>query len=161
MAHDTNKKSAKCPRCEGVLKFGSYEGQDVHHCSSCSGTLFSLASLGQALDSLSFELFSTVNPDVVLPALPDSGDELTCPLCSCRMENYGYMGTHKVMLDACNNCNRVWVDALELATMARMQVRLDSNMRQFRNSHQPSDIVGLAMTIRAVEAAFLGGFILG
>jgi len=71
------------------------------------------------------------------------------------------MGTHKVKLDACNNCNRVWVDALELATMARMQVRLDSDMRQFRNSHQPSDIVGLAMTIRAVEAAFLGGFILG
>lgn len=76
------------------------------------------------------------------------------------MENYGYMGSRKVMLDACGDCNVVWVDALELAAMARMRVRTESRVTLMRNAHNPADIVGTSIVTRAVEAAFLSGFIL-
>ncbi len=150
-----------CPRCDGVLTIGTYENHEVHHCGACSGTLFSLPALGKTLERMSSDLFSKVSSDVPISELTDKGGVLQCPACSECMEHYGYMGSHKVMLDSCNQCNTVWVDALELAVMAQMRIRLDKNIEKFHAAHQPSDIVGLSMTIKAVEAAFLSGFVLG
>ena len=161
MSYHTAMKTAQCPRCDGTLKFGRYHNQKVHHCSSCSGTLFALASLGQALEELSAELFCKVSPDAVLPELTNTNELLNCPHCASRMENYGYMGSHKVMLDSCIECNMIWVDALELAAMAKMRIQTDKRLERFNNSYHPVDIVGVSMTVRAVEAAFLAGFVLG
>ena len=77
------------------------------------------------------------------------------------MERYGYMGSHRVMIDGCEDCNALWIDALELAAMAKMSVRLDKNMERFRLSDRPADIVTVHMIMQAVSSAFLTGFVLG
>lgn len=150
-----------CPRCDGVVEFGHYHQHPVYHCSVCCGSLYPLASLGQSLERISLELFSSVDPDIVFPDLPDRGDILACPVCSAPMVSYGYMGTNKVIVDACNDCDMIWVDAHELAAMAKIRIQTDKRLETFRNSYVSTDIVGVAMIVKAVEQAFLTGFVLG
>lgn len=164
----------QCPRCSNKLVDGTYEERDASHCNACSGTLFEQSALGAALQRMSIDLFSTVSTEMSVPPLPDVKEGADCPRCQKPMENYGYMGSHKVMLDACNQCQLVWVDALELATMAQMRARLDKNVQKSRKSYRPLDIVGshIATTSRVntymvmrmmgigmVESAFATHFI--
>lgn len=150
-----------CPRCENELASGAYESHAAFYCTQCTGVLFEQAALGKTLERLSADLFSAISVDLPIPALPDIKGEAHCPKCQAKMENYGYMGTKRVMLDACNRCAVIWVDPMELATMAQMRARLDKNMEKFRSAHRPSDIVGNQINIRMVEQAFLAGMIFG
>lgn len=151
----------QCPRCDKPLTSGTYEESEAHHCAECGGTLFVLAALGRTLERLSGDLFALIDPAVPIPALPDLPGDSKCPQCKDEMENYGYMGTRQVMLDSCAACNFIWVDAMELATMAQMRARLSRNMQSFRDAHRPSDIVETHVNIRMVDQAFGAGFIVG
>jgi len=161
---ETRVRKFPCPRCDAIVEFGHYLQEPVYHCSNCYGSFYPLATLGRSLEKIGLELFSSVDPDAVLPGLPElpgNRDSLTCPLCKASMENYGYMGSNKIILDACNDCIMVWVDAHELAAMAKLRIQTDKRLTSFRNSYAPTDIVGVAMMVKAVEQAFLAGFILG
>ena len=65
------------------------------------------------------------------------------------------------MLDSCIECDMIWADVLELAAMAKMRIQTDKRIERFNNSYHPADIMGVIMTVRAVEAASLSGFAMG
>jgi len=150
----------KCPRCEDKLVSGTYEEHDAFHCHGCAGTLFQQAALGYTLERFSADLYSQVPLATPVPKIGDKAGQISCPMCEKIMENYGYMGTGQVMLDACNACELVWVDALELAAMAKMRARLDKNMQIMRDAVTPMPITSVALNTRAIEAMLLGGFTL-
>jgi len=133
----------------------------VHRCGRCAGTLLGQRDVRKVLDRLAPDLMERVVGDIPIPPVPDDHPDIRCPDCGTNMERYGYMGSHRVMIDGCHACNALWLDALELAAMAKMSVRLDKNMERLRLSHRPADIVSMNMILNAVESAFLMGFVLG
>ena len=140
---------------------GRYEGVPAHHCERCTGTLLRQRDLTKVLERLTPDLLEHVVGDIPIPPVPDAHPHIRCPDCGADMERYGYMGSHRVMIDGCQACNALWIDALELAAMAKMSVRLDKNMERFRLSDRPTDIVTAHMMTEAVSGAFLLGFVLG
>jgi len=151
----------QCPRCNSELAEGTYASHQAFYCHACSGALFQLPALGQALERLSADLFSSVDPASPIEPIADHLGDVNCPQCAQQMENYGYMGTRSVMLDACNRCEFVWVDPMELATMAQMRVRLDKNMQRFNDAHRPTDIVSAHINADIVGKSLLAAFAFG
>lgn len=74
------------------------------------------------------------------------------------MENYGYMESKTVMLDYCESCNALWIDALELASMAKMFVASKKHLQHLKDTeYQGVDLFGAYAYSMAVSGAFLLG----
>lgn len=150
-----------CPRCGTTrLSEGSHEGARALLCERCGGCLLERRSLLSVLDAMARELRPDVGADAVLDPTPGPEDELDCPDCRDPMERYGYMGSRKIMIDGCDPCERLWLDAGELVAMARVHVRHDKRMERFEMSARPADLVGLQMASRSTEAALMAGALL-
>lgn len=148
----------RCPRCEAKLTSGTYEEHDAFHCDECFGTLFQQTALGKTLERFSRDTYSQVPIETPVPPLDDNKAPIDCPVCELPMENYGYLGTKKVMLDACNQCELVWVDTLELATMAQMRARTDKNLLIMQDNLTPLPIVYISSYARIMEDYLAFGF---
>lgn len=149
----------QCPRCDTSLAEGQYEQVVAFLCQSCAGILIKQRDLPSVLDRLSLDLYASVSISMNLPVVPDINNVIDCPECRSKMEHYGYMGSHKVMIDCCASCNWLWLDALELSAMAKMYVRTDKSRERSLSLYKTSDIVGTHMITEAVSKAFLMGFV--
>ena len=89
----------------------------------CSGTLLRRHDLASVLDVLALELYGRVLSHTDLPGVPDEHPPIDCPDCGTSMERYGYMGSHKIMIDGCPDCAALWLDARELGAMALLYAR--------------------------------------
>ena len=152
----------KCPRCNVKLTDGTYEGESASHCQSCGGILTKQKSLSRILERLSIDIFEAIDINTPIPAVPDVGRVGECPECHGEMDNYGYMGSSKVIIDCCKKCNSLWIDALEIAVMAKMYVVSSKRSQYLQNtSYQGSDLFGVHTYTQAVTNAFFLGFMLG
>ena len=50
-------------------------------------------------------------------ATADRDPVLKCPDCSAAMDKYGYMGMKAILIDRCDHCALIWLDADELPNM--------------------------------------------
>lgn len=151
----------KCPRCNTPLSAGTYASARVFRCDNCAGIALGQASILPVLEKLAVVMYESVSINYSAPIIEDTTPVLSCPECHSQMERHGYMGSKQLMMDSCPSCTLVWLDPGELSTMVSMYVRLDKNLANMKMAYQPSDLVGLQMTLRAVEQAFLMGFVLG
>ena len=113
---------------------------EVLHCQFCTGALICHAGLSAMLEAS----WNSIRPEVAeaktffapSPAKPDP--TLQCPLCRRTMEKYGYLGLAAIMIDRCDACNRVWLDADELQNMllalAKMNYRSAARAASFDSS---------------------------
>lgn len=149
-----------CPRCNSALTEGKYENEQAMLCQSCSGVLIKQRSLPKVLNKFTADLYSSIGPDFISPPLPDKGATTQCPDCTAKMDYYGYMGSNKVMIDCCTECNWLWVDAMEFSAMAKMYIQTEKSVERTRSSYKPADIVSVHMITQAVAGAFLMGFVM-
>ena len=107
-----------CPVCPDQLLGGAMlEGQPVHTCSRCRGLLSDLASFGYAVASR-----RSRHKKAAIEKQPFDPLELCrhvkCPRCQHQMENYPYAGGGNVVVDACDRCQLIWLDAGELQVIS-------------------------------------------
>ncbi len=107
-----------CPVCpEQVLEGALLEGQPAHRCPECRGLLSELPSFSRAVSYRRSQRKGGANQ----PELFDSSElqrGIKCPQCRHRMENYPYAGGGNAVVDACNRCQLIWLDAGELEVIA-------------------------------------------
>jgi Zn-finger nucleic acid-binding protein len=122
-----------CPVCAKALTMASIEGHTVNYCENCHGFLTTnldfAAILGQRREE--------VRASSSMPQ-PFGKDELkrrlSCPNCTKTMETYPYGGGGHVMVDSCELCNLIWLDADEMNVLARYRPKEDA-------WEQPDDIL--------------------
>jgi len=121
-----------CPRCNIDLIEGTSDEEEVNLCQKCSGALIKQKMLIPILKKVSGVMPDKVDENTFLPRLNDIGAVAACPDCKSQMEHYGYMGSNIVMIDGCNECNWIWVDARELVVMAKLYTQSNLNYERSR-----------------------------
>ena len=154
--------TAKCPRDGAELQQGTFHKIALLHCPECDGVLVQQSSLHPLLTEMAKELYQDITFDQDIDPVPDKGAHVDCPRCQLKMENYGYMGGTRVMIDCCGQCMGLWIDTNELAVMCFLNERANKRMTHYRaaarehlkqlDKHNIQDIM---------HSAFVRGFIIG
>jgi Zn-finger nucleic acid-binding protein len=107
-----------CPVCEKPLQSAVIEGETVAYCGRCRGfatfnhIFGAIVSKRRALHGPNEARFDPIDPAELQRALH-------CPVCKHRMEAHPYFGGGNVVVDTCDRCETIWLDAGELATIER------------------------------------------
>ena len=109
---------AKCPRCQTALAAATVEGKSVLHCETCKGLLATNGAFGHIV-RVRRERYgrSTVSPVPIDPKELDR--RISCPACQRPMDTHPYYGPGPVVVDTCPECELIWLDHGELATIER------------------------------------------
>lgn len=106
-----------CPDCGSDLRAEDILGITLDVCPECAGIWFDdgellkLKELGdEAIDVVEGETAPTQEGE------PKKSTRM-CPDCGTALDEYSYLYTTKVELDACPNCNGTWVQEGELGAM--------------------------------------------
>ena len=107
-----------CPVCSGHLTRGAIDGYDVSYCLNCRGFLANNAKFNRIVQ---LERAKHGSPDFV--PLPFSPDELkrriNCPRCHKPMDTHPYHAGGNAVIDTCERCHLIWLDAGELAVIGQ------------------------------------------
>lgn len=107
-----------CPRCTVRLRLGAVEGRRVGYCPDCRGFLTTTRNFSLLLQARR----SRANETAPKPLGFDPAElsrRTACPRCRSRMDTHPYGGGGNAVLDSCLACRLVWLDAGELAVIAR------------------------------------------
>ncbi len=153
----------QCPRDQQLLEPGTFHEIPALHCAACDGVLIKQNSLHPLLTEMAREIADQISADTPIEAAPDDGQTISCPTCSGRMDNYGYMGGRDVMIDCCGQCMELWIDAGELALMCIINQRSNqriSDQRQAAKEHM-RDLERQQNLKDIIQGAYRRGFIMG
>jgi len=109
---------ASCPVCDGPLLSAQIEEETVAQCATCGGFMAELES---------FQII------VARRRAQPTGGEITtkpfhaaeleravsCPCCGQRMDTHPYGGGGNVVVNTCERCTLIWLDAGKLALIER------------------------------------------
>jgi Zn-finger nucleic acid-binding protein len=102
-----------CPACHNPLAAARLDERPVHVCQTCRGVLL---PRGTFADVVSRRRAWASSP-VAEPRPLDRRElerDVTCPRCGTRMATHPYLGPGAVVIDTCDTCDCVWLDAGEL-----------------------------------------------
>ena len=105
-----------CPVCRLPLQAALIDGESVHYCGHCRGFLTATAAFGRIVT----ERRKRHGPHERVTEPFDPADlrrGLSCPGCHKRMEAHPYFGGGNAVVDTCDRCNLIWLDAGELAVI--------------------------------------------
>jgi Zn-finger nucleic acid-binding protein len=109
---------ALCPLCRVPLVSAHIDGETVCSCEHCRGFLAETSTFGLIVAKRR----ARHGPDASQPAPFDPAElrrVLTCPNCQRRMDAHPYLGGGNAVVDTCEGCGLIWLDAGELAVIAR------------------------------------------
>jgi Zn-finger nucleic acid-binding protein len=107
-----------CPVCGVALQKALIDGEPVDYCDRCRGFLTATATFGRIV-TLRRQRHGP-HEQVTEPFDPaDLRRGLSCPACHRRMEAHPYFGGGNAVVDTCDRCNLIWLDAGELAVIER------------------------------------------
>jgi Zn-finger nucleic acid-binding protein len=107
-----------CPVCAKPLQTAVIEGEPVSYCARCRGFLTHLPTFGsivskrRALHGPHEEVFHLIDRAELKRVTH-------CPQCQARMETHPYFGGGAAVVDTCEQCQLIWLDAGELAIIER------------------------------------------
>jgi len=107
-----------CPVCRTALQTALIEGEPVAYCDHCRGFLAQLDAFGRLVQKRR----AAHGPDeqVTEPFDPEElKRRLACPCCHKRMEAHPYFGGGNAVVESCEHCHMIWLDAGELAIIER------------------------------------------
>ena len=106
-----------CPLCQGGLNHAVLVGVRLLSCPHCRGMLIPMADFMTTAERLRATL-----PGSSVPLAPPPARELQrridCPRCRQPMDNHLYGGAGSIIIDSCENCAVIWLDAGELRRVA-------------------------------------------
>ena len=107
-----------CPVCAKPLQTAAVDGEPVSYCERCRGFLAALDSFGRIL--VKRRALHGHNEQVVEPFNPEElKRRLACPACHKAMDPHAFCGGGNAVVDTCEHCNLIWLDAGELAVIER------------------------------------------
>jgi Zn-finger nucleic acid-binding protein len=105
-----------CSLCRIPLVSATVEGEAVCYCPQCRGFLTGTAAFGRLVTERRRRARSQERTGA-----PFDRKELrrviTCPACRKRMETHPYGGGGNAVVDTCDRCGLIWLDAGELAVI--------------------------------------------
>jgi Zn-finger nucleic acid-binding protein len=131
-----------CPVCQVALETALIEGEDVRYCRHCRGFLCAADAFGRivakrrALHGPHEQIADPFDTEELKRAL-------RCPGCERRMETHPYFGGGNAVVDTCESCRCIWLDAGELAIIERYiprEPRLDPVLPLSEDPHPPSAV---------------------
>src|SRR5439155_23365101 len=107
-----------CPVCGDRLTRAAVDGYDVSYCPACRGFLATNATFGILVR---LERARHAEPDFVpVPFAPEElRRRVQCPRCHKPMDTHPYHAGGNAVIDTCERCHLVWLDAGELAEIGR------------------------------------------
>ena len=104
--------SIQCERCDTSMQTVFYEGVAVKLCFSCKGMFFNEESLVAIEESREIEIPADT-------PIPRNGPEVRrdCPECEIVMKKREHGKIRVTMIDYCQNCDGIWLDKGELASI--------------------------------------------
>ncbi len=107
-----------CPVCHSRLQNALIEGEPVAYCDRCRGFLTLTPIFGSIVGKRRQHHGS--HEQITEPFDPDELKRaLHCPRCRQRMETHPYFGGGNAVVDTCERCGLIWLDAGELAIIER------------------------------------------
>jgi len=107
-----------CPVCSAPLFHAAMAGHRILYCTHCHGSLIAMAVFEALVADLRVEWRKTPgNPHTPNPK--ELERRLICPQCWQPMDTHYYCGPGNVVIDDCSRCELDWLDAGELASIAR------------------------------------------
>jgi Zn-finger nucleic acid-binding protein len=142
-----DKVEAICPICGVPLLSAQIEEEAVTRCGQCRGML---------AETESFRVIVTKRRSLHAPGEkctePFDPAELervlSCPRCQRRMDTHPYFGGGNVVVDTCERCGVIWLDAGKLARIERYlpyvhQIEPTLTLRGGRYQGGPHDMPSL------------------
>ena len=129
-----------CPRCQCGLAAAAYEDVRVETCRQCGGHWLTRPALKQIIDTREQEwtakdLEAIKNAPRMPVALEEIRERFACPVCREPMEPFNFAGDSGILLDRCNRCGGIWLDAGELEKVQMVveagDETLDDDRRRF------------------------------
>jgi len=115
------KQKFNCPKCnENTLySFNTPEGIDIDLCDSCKGIW---------MDKGEAATFTELADDI--PKLQEvlsqaKYTEYTCPKCQGILQEMKYVPEGNLVIDRCDKCGGIWLDAEELWQMEDLASRVE------------------------------------
>jgi Zn-finger nucleic acid-binding protein len=107
-----------CPVCDLPLVNAMIEGETVAYCGKCRGFLTFIPLFGMIVNKR--RSLHSPNEQQAAPFDPTELKRgLKCPECHKRMESHPYFGGGNAVVDTCERCQLIWLDAGELAIIER------------------------------------------
>jgi Zn-finger nucleic acid-binding protein len=109
---------AACPVCRLPLQSAVVEDETVCYCDRCRGFLAPIPAFARAVGRRR----ARRGPDEQQPGPFDQAEllrELHCPNCDDRMDAHPYAGGGAAVVDTCEGCGLIWLDAGELVVIGR------------------------------------------
>lgn len=111
-----------CPVCDTQLGKAAVEGHTVCFCGTCHGLLTTNDEFSGILGKLRAEYADrAAAPRVIDPA--ELKRRVECPKCRRMMDAHPYGGGGNVVIDTCDRCHLIWLDAGEMEMLARHKPR--------------------------------------
>ena len=109
---------AACPVCRVPLQSALIDEETVCYCDKCRGFLTPIPTFSRIVERRrSRHGPNEQRSDPFDPA--ELRRELHCPDCNGRMDTHPYSGGGNAVVDACEECSLIWLDAGELAIIER------------------------------------------
>jgi Zn-finger nucleic acid-binding protein len=126
-----------CPVCAEALTAAAIDGCEVNYCRRCRGFLATNASFGRVV-----QLKRAKQPPAPPIALPFAQEELkrrvACPRCHKPMDTHPYHAGGNAVIDTCDRCQLVWLDAGELTVIGNYQGRSAPPVRSVTSDDEPA-----------------------
>jgi Zn-finger nucleic acid-binding protein len=107
-----------CPVCQANLSVGAIEGHTVRYCTTCQGFLATNADFGEIVPKKRNQFAD--QPTSARAFDPkELQRRLKCPQCRKVMVTHPYGGGGNAVVDTCDRCRVIWLDAQELEVIAR------------------------------------------
>ena len=102
-----------CPACRAPLAAARLDERPVHVCQTCRGVLMPRGTFADVINTRR----AWASSPVAAPRPLDWTElerAVTCPRCRTRMSTHPYLGPGAIVIDTCETCECVWLDAGEL-----------------------------------------------
>jgi len=107
-----------CPACRQRLVKAALDGETMGYCSTCRGMLLTSDHFARVIARRRADgTVHTLTPEPIDPR--ELRRARNCPRCHRRFDTHVYGGGGNAVIDSCDRCRLVWLDAGELTMLGQ------------------------------------------
>jgi len=153
---------ADCPMCASPLVAESVEGASVLCCRNKHGLLIDQRAFSAVLDRSWTAVPREYAESATLTRSQSHLDGRHCPTCANPMQRVPYCGMEAVIIDRCDGCEHLWLDAgalqAVLLAVAKMNYAQEHLAEALRTSWVPIPQQEALLPADSTEARIMAAF---